>query len=287
MREKIRRENHLGVELPKEVFLDDIALKYGIDMTEADIRNVELIFLSDVELFDRKFKLISQNVENFKSEDFPFNVAFNSRFDTIGLSKNAFLLSLIELYNKGYNRYELDDHKLEILTHIYTRKNFRDDKNQVDAYIKAFTPKQMGEIALGWYNEAKYENDERMFDTKMYEHSNFTHHQMKIIREGLFQGLDVSLYANPEFSVSQMIELKLLLLEDTKRKNDYRDKRFNLEGYNIDILPAFNPKLSPEEIKEFRFSLSKNYKEPDWNYKVLKKIYGSEYKKYWENELEI
>ena len=52
--------------------------------------------------------------------------------------------------------------------------------------------------------EHKNVNPENLINSEAY--SNFTDKEMEEIREGLEKGLDVSIYAKPEFDYDQMVE---------------------------------------------------------------------------------
>lgn len=81
---------------------------------------------------------------------------------------------------------------------------------------------------------------EKGLDISVYAHPDFEHTQMKVIREGLEKGLDVSLYAKPVFDLFQMQQIE-----------------YGLEsGVNVEVYA--NSKYTSYHMKVIRLYLEQN-----------------------------
>lgn len=90
----------------------------------------------------------------------------------------------------------------------------------------------------------------------IYANPIFTYEQMKEIRYGLMEGLDVSVYADPKYSWQQMKVIKLGLLDGidvskyAEHKYDYKQMgtiRYGLV-IGVDVSKFADPKYSAEEM---------------------------------------
>ena len=98
-----------------------------------------------------------------------------------------------------------------------------------------------------FFNESKKEEIrlgiENGIDVSIYAKPEFYYRQMDVIYSGLEKNIDVSIYANPEFTAEQMEQIRLGLQE----------------GLNVSIYA--NKKYNGEEMKEILFSLlNSNFK---------------------------
>ena len=101
------------------------------------------------------------------------------------------------------------------------------------------------------------------------DESKFDADQLKIIREGLYKGLDVSKYADPKYNCDQMFQI-YRGLEDNIDVNYYANPEFNslqmdLIRYGIynglDVSKYADPKYSYEQMVKIHCNLEKEIQE--------------------------
>jgi hypothetical protein len=120
--------------------------------------------------------------------------------------------------------------------------------------MSQFTPQQQKEIELG------LKEKRNPIDVSVYADPKFSVWQMRVIREGLEAGLDVSHYANPAFGVVEMCVIREGLRKgldvSVYAKPEYKflqmeEIRMGLEA-GIDVSRYADPKLSWQEMRKIR-----------------------------------
>ena len=114
--------------------------------------------------------------------------------------------------------------------------------------FKQLNKKQKKEIVMNseWFNQFDFPQQQLIrlglednLDVSIYAKKEFDWNKMGQIRAGLIDGLDASIYAKPEYSYGQMMEIRKGL------------------KYNLDVSIYAKPEISGKEMMEIRRKLLK------------------------------
>ena len=170
-------------------------------------------------------------------------------------------------------------------------QEYADKKNEIEVKNKEYLEKLTNDDFNDWQSEEILKGIRQGVDVSLYAKPEFGGHEMKKIREGLGKGLDVSVYAKPEFDslemgvISDGLEKGLDVSVYAKPEFDAGQMRQIYYGLDqgLDVSVYAKPEFHPDQMDEIRDGIKDGvdvsvYAKPEFNYLQMRQIkYGMDY----------